>query len=611
MQSQAERHFFKLIFGIWLFAAFAMILLSRDAISAWKMGDPDDQMRLLQVRDWVAGQSWWDITQYRMNAPHGGDMHWSRLVDVPLGLVIIMIRPWLGPAVAEQVAASVVPLLILAGFLFCYALAARSIFGALVAFIATGLVVTIVPLLMQMVPMRIDHHGWQILSFAAAIWALFDRRDDLWPSIILGLFCAFWIEISVEGLPFAALLLGVSALGWIFPRLAVGSTRNTHFPVAMASTALFAFLFFSATESWSEPNYCDALSPVHVAALAAIAAVVLTGTWGAKKWPVLNTVYARLSISAVAGVAGIATLMTVAPQCVGDAFAGLDPVVREYWFDRTPEGLPLWAGPMDLAVQAYAYMFAGGLAFAYVAYCNRQVPVSDKLRLGLLYAGTIIIGVVVSRTAVYAMILANLFLAVMLLELFIAAERSNGLTGRMGLRVFAILLAMPSLSAVFIANQLNAVEAKAAHANTPSDEEFTAKARACQKTSAAAALDQLPPSNIMAGLDTNPAILLFSKHSVVASGHHRNTSAMADVIRTFTGTPDQAGQIIRARDIRFVVICDGSYELALYARQAPDGMLAQLRAGEVPKWLDRKPNIGPFQVFEVEQTYLPQEILPS
>ena len=60
MASFAERHFARLIFGIWLFAAIAIALISREAILAWKMGDPDDQMRILQVRDWVAGQGWSD-----------------------------------------------------------------------------------------------------------------------------------------------------------------------------------------------------------------------------------------------------------------------------------------------------------------------------------------------------------------------------------------------------------------------------------------------------------------------------------------------------------------------------------------------------------------------
>jgi hypothetical protein len=33
--------------------------------SGW---DPDDQLRLVQLRDFLNGQSWFDTTQYRMNA---------------------------------------------------------------------------------------------------------------------------------------------------------------------------------------------------------------------------------------------------------------------------------------------------------------------------------------------------------------------------------------------------------------------------------------------------------------------------------------------------------------------------------------------------------------
>ncbi|MFN3619834.1 hypothetical protein [Sphingorhabdus sp.] len=606
MQDLAERHFFKLVFGIWLFAALAMVSLSHGAISSWKMGDPDDQMRMLQVRDWLAGQSWWDITQYRMNAPYGGDMHWSRLVDVPLGLAIVMLRPLVGQVLAEQVVAALVPLLILAAVLYLYALAARRIFGALTAVVATGLVITIMPFLLQMAPMRIDHHGWQLLCFALALWALFDRKASLWSALILGLSCAMWIEISVEGLPFAALFLGVSALRWIFPGLAVASTRNNQFPVAMSAAALGAFLFFSVTESWSEPNHCDALSRVHVIALAVMATVIAAGALAARKWTALDTVCTRLGVCTMAGIAGILTMMALAPQCAGDAFAGLDPLVRVYWFDRTPEGLPLWAAPTDFAVPAYAYFLAGGVALLFVAVGHKHLPFSDKLRLGLLYVGTLFIGALVSRTAVYAMTIANLFLAAMLLELFMAAERRTGLTGRMGLRVIALLLALPSLSAQLVTDQLNAAEAKTSTATTASDDRFTAQVRACQKSSAAVSLGLLQPSAIMAGLDTNPAILQFTKHSVVASGHHRNEAAMADVIRTFTGKPDQAAEIIKSRHIRFVVICDGSYELALYARKAPDGLLAQLRAGDVPAWLRRQPDIGPFQIYEVAPSLLPQ-----
>ena len=136
--------------------------------------------------------------------------------------------------------------------------------------------------------------------------------------------------------------------------------------------------------------------------------------------------------------------------------------------------------------------------------------------------------------------------------------------------------------------------------------QFEKQALLCQKASAAAALNRLPASAFMAGLDTNPAIMQFTRHTVVASGHHRNQAAMADVIRTFVGSQDEAARIIDARNIRYLVTCEGSFELALYQQKAPKGFLAQLRRGDVPQWLHRQADIGPFQIYEVQRAALPK-----
>ncbi len=611
MHNFAERYFLRVILGIWMLVAVAILFLARDVVATWEMGDPDDQMRLLQVRDWVAGQSWWDITQYRMNAPDGGDMHWSRLVDVPLALVIVAATPFLGQATAEQLAATAVPLMTLAAAMFFYALGARRLVGPLTATVATALILTFTSFVVQMVPMRIDHHGWQLVCFLAALWALFNRQGSLRSAAVLGLSCALWIEISVEGLPFVALILGVSGLGWIVPSMASSRERNNQFPIALLWTWIGTFTLFCITESWGSPNFCDALSPVHIAALGAMATIIMAGTLLQRAGPSIGTTFLRFGICCAAATVGLATLFAMAPQCAGDAFSSLDPLVREYWFNRVPEGLPLWAGPLDVAVQAYAYMVAGVIALAYLSLHNKQLTKSDKLRLLLLYAGAWAIGVFVSRTSVYATSVANLLLAAMVVDIFISSERRRSLLARIGMRVFALLLAMPILSAQALINRVNAVEARADPVSDMLNHKFQKQLMACQKSSAVAALSELPSAAIMAGLDTNPAILLFTRHSVVASGHHRNTAAMSDVMRTFTGKTDQAARIIIARNIRFVVICEGSYELLLYARKAPEGMLARLRAGNVPNWLQRKSDIGPFQIFEVNHAMLPPEILPS
>src|ERR1700687_3187469 len=43
----------------------------------------DDAMRLVEVRDLIAGQGWFDLTQHRLDPP-GVSIHWSRGIDAPL-----------------------------------------------------------------------------------------------------------------------------------------------------------------------------------------------------------------------------------------------------------------------------------------------------------------------------------------------------------------------------------------------------------------------------------------------------------------------------------------------------------------------------------------------
>ena len=55
-------------------------------------GDNDSLLRLVEVRDLLAGQGWFDLHQYRMGPPGGFVMHWSRLVDVPIAFILLAAR---------------------------------------------------------------------------------------------------------------------------------------------------------------------------------------------------------------------------------------------------------------------------------------------------------------------------------------------------------------------------------------------------------------------------------------------------------------------------------------------------------------------------------------
>ena len=75
--------------------------------------DPDDFLRLQQIRDFVGGQSWFDLTQRRITPPQGLAMHWSRLVDIPVLVFLLPLKPLLGQHNAEIVAVIGAPLLTL------------------------------------------------------------------------------------------------------------------------------------------------------------------------------------------------------------------------------------------------------------------------------------------------------------------------------------------------------------------------------------------------------------------------------------------------------------------------------------------------------------------
>ncbi len=83
----------------WAMAVTIQLAMQWPAIAALDFSDPDDAMRMAQVRDLLAGQGWWDLHQYRVNPADGGVlMHWSRIVDAPIALGVLILRPLLGPA---------------------------------------------------------------------------------------------------------------------------------------------------------------------------------------------------------------------------------------------------------------------------------------------------------------------------------------------------------------------------------------------------------------------------------------------------------------------------------------------------------------------------------
>src|SRR6476646_10746960 len=66
------------------------------SLSDW-LGDTDDAVRLVTVRELLGGAPWFDLTLSRIGAPEPLVSHWSRLIDAPLALLMLLLQPFFRP----------------------------------------------------------------------------------------------------------------------------------------------------------------------------------------------------------------------------------------------------------------------------------------------------------------------------------------------------------------------------------------------------------------------------------------------------------------------------------------------------------------------------------
>ena len=124
------RHWKWIVVLVWLGFCVWFIFSKWTEIRWFGLPDTDDNMRIMQVRGLLHGQGWYDLRQHRMNPPFGANIHWSRLVDLPIAGLILGLRPFLGGAGAERWAVAIAPMLPYLLLLVSLALTARRLLGA-------------------------------------------------------------------------------------------------------------------------------------------------------------------------------------------------------------------------------------------------------------------------------------------------------------------------------------------------------------------------------------------------------------------------------------------------------------------------------------------------
>ena len=559
-----------------------------DILRTGNFYDTDDAMRMVQVRALLAGQAWYDLTAWRLDPPSGSFMHWSRVVDVPIAMLVRFFELFMTGPKAELAARIAFPLSMQAGLLFAVAWLGRILAGPRAVAPSVALTVMSGFMLGQFTPGRVDHHAPQIVLLVlmtAAILAAFDPLRARMAA--LASFCiALSMSISVENFPYIAVLGAALPVGWVmFGAPLRGSLMA--FGAGLAVALPLCFVAFNGPARWLTPA-CDAYSIVYLTAGVLGAATCCALACFDK---VLTTIPRRGACAAVFAAAIGLTIWRLFPQCLGDPFIGIDPLVREIWLSNVTEvrSLPQLETiyPNVWAMMALpALLGVAGLVIA--AFCEHGILRARFIAMAALAC-------VGSLMAYFAIRAASSLAPIALMGgVWCATRLWEALQVRSrALATLAAFVAFLPFSPFFWAMA-------APPDDNPIEDARSRKGEACRAASAYQPIAALPAGLIAAPIDFGAHLLAHTPHQVFAAPYHRNNHGNRLMIDTFLASPDDARSMLVDSGARYVALCPGQAQGEIIAARAPQGLAATLIKGDAPLWL-RLLDVGetPFHIYEL------------
>jgi hypothetical protein len=561
--------------------------------------DSDDALRMVQVRDLLAGQSWFDLTQYRMTPPHSVAMHWSRLIDAPLAGMILLFRPFSGQPLAEALAVTIWPTLLLLPTWLALGRIARCLADREAAVIALLLAIGCIYLFGFFRPGEIDHHNAHLALVAVGLALLLKFEQSCRAAAACAVLNAISLCIGVESLPYVlATGLVVSAL-WIVRGPAVSrSVRAFGFAFAAAS---FLLLFAVVADRERYSGACDTFSGIY-------ALLAVSGGFGlavATYVQLLSRTVAARAWSIPVLAAGLSTLVfALAPQCVRGPYPMLTPELYRIWLLRVEEAQSPLATASDeigFFFSTYVYaVFGFAMSIAAVFLVQRRNRVA-AFTVVIFAAMALAVATLEARAIPFAFLAGIPGIAATIRRVAQRWIHPGVLrTAATAAAVFIFCEFGFLLFGNYVLEGTKHVEARVALRDAALD---------CMGEKTTAQLAMLPKGRVAVLIAAAPAVLLYTGDSVMAASYHRDAWAILDLYRLFTETPREGAAIVRKYGIEYVATCSADEDYDYYIHEGGSGgLLSQLDKRHLPAWLSPLPPSGPKQevrVYKVLRDRLP------
>ncbi len=550
--------FYGLPVAVWIYFVWCFLVYPDSYILHGNFVDPDDYMHLVQTLDWLKGQHWFDLVQHRLNPPDGTPMHYSRLYELPLAILIAPLRQWLGDIGAATVAAAVWPLIALAIYFMVVRWAARPFLDEDWVNITSYISLFAIYIMLEFMPGRADHHGTEALLIAAVFG--FTARTIMEPSVIrwplgAGLFLSLAVVIGFEVLPWVILISG-----WLGLRAMVKGKEPAFAAMIFGlSLSLSGLVFLMLTKPWDhifEPDLL-AYSIVYVIFLLSIA-LCLSGVALASRTRFVTLRYVvGIFLLFFTGV----TFLYWFPGLSGGPYNAINPALLSTVFSKIPETTPFMAWSL-WPVKFCSIISPLLLALAVSKSCWGRAKDSETFWLWgmmfiLLGAAILLALLYQTRIMTYAELFSVIPLAVFTQKawLWLGAQRERRLlAAEIGLFLLIGPLPMVLIPALTDGRPFNTGVMLFPVQKTSGGN--------CDMHLLADVLNGPHYYNghsrvIMNSVNDGPELLFRTHHNVLAGPYHMNVSGNLDSTAFFsTMNPNEATAIAYHRGVDLVTLCN-------------------------------------------------------
>ena len=553
--------------------ALAVVLVA--ALKLWlhkaplldvRLGDSDDAMRLVLVRDLLGGRGWFDQHVMRLQPPVGVYLHWSRLLDGALAGYELVLRTILPPPAAEWLMRASWPLLWLFPAVAAGLAVTRRLGGGLALTAGALLFMLCADGYGQFAPGRIDHHNVQIaLCIIAAAGAVWSARSRI-AAAVAGAATGLGLAIGIEGLLIYAVLGAGLALGFVLDRPRARAAIAYGLSLALATAG--AFLIQTPPSRWGV-SVCDALG------LNLVLALIVAGL-GLSAAAVATRKASTLARGLAAGAVGSASAMlflVLDPSCAGGPVAAVDPGIRGIWLSTIDEMEPLTtllAHDVARGMSLVAPALLGVAAWAWIGRRRDGRSIEWALMGACLLVATLSMAAA-NRMGSYVVWFAVPLIACAATEIALAYGRG-------------LVVSAAALSALFappaMAWTVTAVAGGLAHRSGAAGGRggSVLDDAACLDTAAFRALAAAPPGLVLASPNLGPFILATTRDAVVSAPYHRMAWGISAGHILLHAPAEDAETAARNMGVRYVVACA--------ARTTGDSLQSRLAARTPPAWLE-------------------------